>query len=86
MQTKNQKEHEPKTAQTKNSTNIKGTNQNERKPKRAWTKKGTKQKEHKPKKARTKKSKNQKGQTHHFIATNQFYYLYLNKTENEFQT
>ena len=34
-QTKNQKEQEPKAAHTKNSTNIKGTNQNERKPKRA---------------------------------------------------
>ena len=52
----NQKQPEPKKAQTRNSTNKKGP-----KPKRAQTKKGPNQKGHKPKRAQTKKGTNQKG-------------------------
>ena len=57
----NQKQHEPKRAQTKKSMNqkLKGTNQKEHEPKRAQTKKGTNQKQHEPKRARTKKGTNQ---------------------------
>ena len=58
----NQKQHKPKRARTKKSTNKKrGTIQKGHKPKTAQTKKCTNQKQHKPKRAQIKNSTNQKG-------------------------